>query len=217
MSLSWSNNLHIPGWQIECKWPQVRQGPRSSIRMVIGIFCSDTDTVFVQLNQYSQILRRQCCLPQVPVLKYQWQLNRLFFCLFGLSWCQQTLKGRFVCNEYIANKKYLPCKKANRGVQASPLQLALGADKTPRPRCRNVAKLVCSRECGWVALLSSPSHSRYWRIKWYGGRGRFDTPGKYFAAHRPQGQHPLQGVLPLRPVGERRRGHLWWRSPVSGG
>ena len=63
MSLSWSNNLHIPGWQIECKWPQVRQGPRSSIRMVIGIFCSDIDTVFVQLNQYSQILRRQCCLP----------------------------------------------------------------------------------------------------------------------------------------------------------
>ena len=37
-----------------------RQGPRFSIRMVIGIFCSDT--VFVQLNQYSQILRRQCCL-----------------------------------------------------------------------------------------------------------------------------------------------------------
>ena len=30
--------------------------------MVIGIFCSDTDTVFVQLNQFSQILSRQCCL-----------------------------------------------------------------------------------------------------------------------------------------------------------
>ena len=30
-------------------------------RMVIGIFCSDT--VFVQLNQFSQILSRQCCLP----------------------------------------------------------------------------------------------------------------------------------------------------------
>ena len=39
---------------------QVRQGPRFSIRMVIGIFCSDT--VFVQLNQFSQILSRQCCL-----------------------------------------------------------------------------------------------------------------------------------------------------------
>ena len=36
------------------------QGPRFSIRMVIGIFCSVT--VFVQLNQYSQIPRRQCCL-----------------------------------------------------------------------------------------------------------------------------------------------------------
>ena len=34
------------------------QGPLFSIRMVIGIFCSDT--VFVQLNQYSQLLRRQC-------------------------------------------------------------------------------------------------------------------------------------------------------------
>ena len=40
-------------------------------------------------------------------------------------------------------------------------------------------------------------HSRYWSIKWYSGRGRFDTPGKYFAAHRPQGQPPLQVVLPL--------------------
>ena len=37
---------------------------------------------------------------------------------------------------------------------------------------------------------TSSAHSRYWSIKWYGGRGRFDTPGKYFAAHRPQGQHP---------------------------
>ena len=25
---------------------------------------------------------------------------------------------------------------------------------------------------------SRPIHSRYWSIKWYGGRGRFDTPGK---------------------------------------
>ena len=39
-----------------------RQGQRFSIRMVIGIFCSDTVTVFVELNQYSLILRRQCCL-----------------------------------------------------------------------------------------------------------------------------------------------------------
>ena len=37
-----------------------RQGRRFSIRMVIGIFCSDT--VFVQLDQFSQILSRQCCL-----------------------------------------------------------------------------------------------------------------------------------------------------------
>ena len=42
-----------------------RQGPRFSIRMVIGIFCSDT--VFVQLNQFSQILSRQCCLPTSPL------------------------------------------------------------------------------------------------------------------------------------------------------
>ena len=40
--------------------------------------------------------------------------------------------------------------------------------------------------------------------------------GKYFAAHRPQGQHPLQGVLPLHPVREWRRRHWRRRSPVSG-
>ena len=40
-----------------------RQGPLFSIRMDIGIFCSDT--VFVQLNQYSQILSRQCRLVTV--------------------------------------------------------------------------------------------------------------------------------------------------------
>ena len=40
--------------------------------------------------------------------------------------------------------------------------------------------------------------------------------GKYFAAHHLQGQHPLQVVLPLRLVSERRRQHWWWRSPVSG-
>ena len=47
-----------------------RQGPRFSIRMVIGIFCSDT--VFVQLNQFSQILSRQCCLtePGLPNQNY---------------------------------------------------------------------------------------------------------------------------------------------------
>ena len=39
-----------------------RQGPRFSVRMVIlGSFVLIL-TVFVQLNQYSQILRRQCCL-----------------------------------------------------------------------------------------------------------------------------------------------------------
>ena len=44
-----------------------RQGPRFSIRMDIGIFCSDT--VFVQLNQYSQILSRQCRLVTVsPII-----------------------------------------------------------------------------------------------------------------------------------------------------
>ena len=40
--------------------------------------------------------------------------------------------------------------------------------------------------------------------------------GKYFAAHRPQGQHPLQGVLSLHPVCEWRRRHWRRRSPVSG-
>ena len=38
------------GWLVV----RFRQGPRFSIRMVIRIFCSDTDEVFVQLNQYSQ-------------------------------------------------------------------------------------------------------------------------------------------------------------------
>ena len=47
-----------------------RQGPRFSIRMVIGIFCSDT--VFVQLNQYSRILWRQCCLRQPCHLLTNW-------------------------------------------------------------------------------------------------------------------------------------------------
>ena len=45
---------------VHCSLSLSRQGPRFSIRMVIGIFCSDT--VFVQLNQFSQILSRQCCL-----------------------------------------------------------------------------------------------------------------------------------------------------------
>ena len=48
--------------------PSVDKAPRLSIRRVIWILASDTDTdtdtVFVQLNQYSQILRRQCCLPE---------------------------------------------------------------------------------------------------------------------------------------------------------
>ena len=40
-----------------------RQGPCFSIRVVVGIFWSDsdTDTVFAQLNQYLQMLRL-CCL-----------------------------------------------------------------------------------------------------------------------------------------------------------
>ena len=50
------------------------QGPRFSIRMVIGIFCSDT--VFVQLNQYSQILRRHYCLI-CPV--YHFMLKIVYF------------------------------------------------------------------------------------------------------------------------------------------
>ena len=41
------------------------KAPRLSIRRVIWILASDT--VFVQLNQYSQILRRQCCLPKPHV------------------------------------------------------------------------------------------------------------------------------------------------------
>ena len=58
-----------------------RQGPRFTIRMVIGIFC--TDTVFVQLNQYSQILRRQCCLiTTAGRLKNCWVLR---FCQMLLS------------------------------------------------------------------------------------------------------------------------------------
>ena len=55
----------VGGGSIYRSWCMVsgsrgRQGPRFSIRMVIWIFCSDT--VFVQLNQFSQILSRQCCL-----------------------------------------------------------------------------------------------------------------------------------------------------------
>ena len=41
------------------------KAPRLSIRRVIWILASDT--VFVQLNQYSQILRRQCCLVGRPM------------------------------------------------------------------------------------------------------------------------------------------------------
>ena len=57
-------NLHLFEYRNSPPMMQyfTKQGPRFIIRMVIGIFCSDT--VFVQLNQYSQILRRQCCLLQ---------------------------------------------------------------------------------------------------------------------------------------------------------
>ena len=68
--------------------------------------------------------------------------------------------------------------------------------------CRICIKRRCNSQtcCHLPHRVTSLTHSRYWRIKWYGGKGRFDTPGKYFAAHRPQGQHPLQVVLPLHPV-----------------
>ena len=48
---------------------QPRQGPCFSIRMVIGIFCSDT----VQLNQYSQILRRHYSLVEAPLQMFPWK------------------------------------------------------------------------------------------------------------------------------------------------
>ena len=35
---------------------------------------------------------------------------------------------------------------------------------------------------------TNEGHSSYWSIKWYGGRGRFDTPGILISAHCPQGQ-----------------------------
>ena len=49
-------NLHLFEYRNSPPMMQyfTKQGPRFIIRMVIGIFCSDT--VFVQLNQYSQIL-----------------------------------------------------------------------------------------------------------------------------------------------------------------
>ena len=60
---------------------KTRQGSRFSIRMVIGIFCSDT--LFVQLNQYSQTLRRQCCLAKTSSnnQRYKVQLSeRMVHC-----------------------------------------------------------------------------------------------------------------------------------------
>ena len=51
----------------------------------------------------------------------------------------------------------------------------------------------------------SPGHSSYWSIKWYGGRGRFDTPEKLICAHRPKEEHPPAGEPPL-PVVPGRRG-----------
>ena len=70
-----SGYLHASNWRpqgLYC-WGDVwhRQGPRFSIRMIIWIFCSDTDTgtlwwwfVFLLIQQpYFQRVRRQCCLP----------------------------------------------------------------------------------------------------------------------------------------------------------
>ena len=51
------NIFHVLSWAFPC-W--VNKAPRLSIRRVIWI--SASDTVFFKLNQYSQILRRQCYL-----------------------------------------------------------------------------------------------------------------------------------------------------------
>ena len=48
---------------------EARQGPRFSIIMAIGIFCSDN----VQLNQYSLILRRQSSLVEAPLQMFPWK------------------------------------------------------------------------------------------------------------------------------------------------
>ena len=57
----WGTSIHVQlGSFLFYGGRNTRQDPRFSIRMVIGIFFSDT--VFVQLNQFSQILSRQCCL-----------------------------------------------------------------------------------------------------------------------------------------------------------
>ena len=82
-----------------------RQGPRFSIRMVIWIFCSDT--VFVQLNQFSQILSRQCCLSSTSVSP-DWTV--LILALEALS-IKQIVIGRSgdnllessVCHHYHSN------------------------------------------------------------------------------------------------------------------
>ena len=79
------------------------------------------------------------------------------------------------------------------------------------------------------AQLTPPGHSGYRRYLYHQGNEKTTggtveaaakpwliPAGKYFAAHRPQGQHPLQVVLPLHPVCEWRRRHWRWRSPVSG-
>ena len=71
--LEWTQELHTlchPVWyrdELNHNWKTHRhvcvdKAPRFSIRRVIWILASDTVSVFVQLNQYSQILRRQCCL-----------------------------------------------------------------------------------------------------------------------------------------------------------
>ena len=53
----WGTSIHVQlGSFLFYGGRNTRQDPRFSIRMVIGIFCSDTDTdtdtVFVQLNHF---------------------------------------------------------------------------------------------------------------------------------------------------------------------
>ena len=42
----------------------------------------------------------------------------------------------------------------------------------------NLRYVVTAAHCHHPDREKNQVHSRYWSIKWYGGRGRFDTPGK---------------------------------------
>ena len=53
-------SLLLPFMALAAPGSQVEKAPSLSIKKVIWILASDT--VFVKLNQYSQILRQQCCL-----------------------------------------------------------------------------------------------------------------------------------------------------------